>query len=295
MSAHILFSALDAQNPATLSSTVLEGLLRHDLGFGGVIITDAMDMAPVARFGAAESARRAIEAGADLVLMAHLPDQLELGHQLAHLARPGALARIQTLRERAAHPLPPLEQVGCAEHLQIAQAIADRSITLVRDSGNLPLRPGADDLLVVITPQPVDLTPADTSSRVRIGLAGAIRRRHARTLAIELPNRATSGDIGAILQATESAHAVIVGTAVADRDAAQAELVRAIHARGQKLIVVALRTPYDLSAFPMIETYLCAYGIRSTTTEAVARVLFGEIEARGVLPCAIPGIVAPQG
>jgi hypothetical protein len=45
----------------------------------------------------------------------------------------------------------------------------------------------------------------------------------------------------------------------------------------------------------MIETYLCAYGIRSTTTEAVARVLFGEIEARGVLPCAIPGIVAPQG
>jgi beta-N-acetylhexosaminidase len=58
--------------------------------------------------------------------------------------------------------------------------------------------------------------------------------------------------------------------------------------------VIALRTPYDLIAFPMIETYLCAYGIRAVTTEAVARVLFGEIEARGALPCPIPDISLDQ-
>ena len=72
----------------------------------------------------------------------------------------------------------------------------------------------------------------------------------------------------------------------------QAALVQALHARGQQVIVVSMRTPYDLSVFPMVETYLCAYGIRDVNTEAVARVLFGEIAATGVLPCAIPGIAA---
>jgi hypothetical protein len=55
---------------------------------------------------------------------------------------------------------------------------------------------------------------------------------------------------------------------------------------------IALRTPYDVIGFPMVETYLCAYGIRPVIVEAVARVLFGEIEARGILPCAIPDALA---
>ena len=58
---------------------------------------------------------------------------------------------------------------------------------------------------------------------------------------------------------------------------------------GKQPVVVSLRTPYDLRAFPQIETYLCAYSYRPVSTEAAARVLFGEIEARGVLPCTIPG------
>lgn len=288
MPAHIFFSALDAENPATLSKAILRDFLRDELGFHGVILSDAMDMYAVARFGAVESVRRALLAGVDLPLLAHLPDQLTIAEQVRDLADPAAIARIQQLRAAVPRQLPPLDVVGCAEHQQIAQIIADRSITLVSDNGRLPLRPGADDLITVITPQPADLTPADTSSHVRITLAEAIQRRHANTQSFELPRAASSADIRAILAATAAADIVIVGTIAADQDAGQAELVQALHARGQMPLVIALRTPYDRVAFPMVETYLCAYSIRAVTTEAVARVLFGEIEATGVLPCPIP-------
>jgi beta-N-acetylhexosaminidase len=66
--------------------------------------------------------------------------------------------------------------------------------------------------------------------------------------------------------------------------------VRTLLGNGKAPIVVALRTPYDLRAFPDVGTYLCAYSIRDVATEAVARVLFGEIKAQGVLPCTIPGL-----
>ena len=288
MSAHILFTALDTQYPATLSRPILRDFLRGVLGFDGLVLTDALDMAPVARYGAAESARLALQAGVDLALLAHLPDQAEIARQVRRYADPGALARIRAARQKADPcPLPDLDIIGCAEHQQIAQTIADRSITLVRDGGQLPIRPGPDDTIAVITPKPRDLTPADTSSVAHIGLADAIRRRHPRTQAYTL----APGDhqLGAILDATRGAAIVVVGTIAAEHDPEQAELVRALHARGPSPIVVALRTPYDLIAFPMIDTYLCAYGIRAVSTEAAARVLFGELAALGTLPCPIPG------
>ncbi len=294
MSAHILFREMDSVYPATLSAVILEQYLRHEMGFQGVIVTDAMDMQGVAHYGALESVQMAVNAGADLILLAHLPNQFLLSEQSQRMVRPEAVARINALRQTLPVTLPSLDIIGCSEHWQIAQTIADRSITLVKSDGLLPLLPGSGDAVAVITPQPVDLTPADTSSSVRIELADAIRRRHPDTEAFELPANASDNDISAILSATEKAAYVIVGTVGADKDTNQSELVRAIHARGQRLIVVALRTPYDLIAFPMIGTYLCAYGIRRVTTEAIARVLFGEIEAAGVLPCAIPGFSQTQ-
>lgn len=294
MSAHILFTALDADYPATISPVILDGFLRHQMGFNGVIMTDAMDMHAVARYGREESVRMALRAGADLVLLAHVRDQLELIPLMRPLARPEALERILALRVNDPDTWPPLDVVGCAEHQHIAQTIADRAITLVRGGERLPLRPGPDETIAVITPEPVNLTPADTSASVPITLAERIRARHPRTLAIQMPGGMTAAGIEAVLHKAQDADVVIVGTTVAERDEGQAALVRAIHARGQRPIVVSLRTPYDLSAFPMVETYLCAYGTRPVAMEAAARVLFGEIEARGVLPCPIPGIPEAQ-
>jgi beta-N-acetylhexosaminidase len=195
-------------------------------------------------------------------------------------------------RRRILYELPPLAVVGCDEHRQVAQAIADAAVTRVR--GTLPLDVPADGRIVVITPRPVDLTPADTSSQVRIGLADAIRARHENTDWFELEPAADDAALGALLAQADGAARVIVGTIAADNDPRQAELVRQLIARGHDLVVIAMRTPYDLAAFPMVTTYLCIYGIRQPNTEAAARALFGEIEARGVLPCRIPGIAGER-
>ncbi len=290
MTAHVLFSAIDNKYPATLSSVVLNEFLRMMAGFEGLIITDAMDMWAVEQYGTANSIPMALRAGADLVMLGHLGEQMKLHRDMAPLVRPDALARIDAARRRTPIDLPPLSVVGCAEHQAIAQQIADSSITVVRQDEQLPIRLDEDDLIAVITPTPLDLTPADTSSHVQIVLAEAIRRRHARVASYEIPPQASAMDIAAILDAVDAARLVVVGTINATPDSAQAALIQAIHERGQSLLVVALRTPYDLVSFPMVTTYLCAYGIRPVTMEAVARVLFGEIEATGILPCAIPGV-----
>lgn len=290
MSAHIRFPAFDADSVATVSRPILTGLLREKMGFNRLILTDAMDMQAVNRMGTRESIRAALQAGADLVLLGHLPEQIELTAEMYPLYNAASLERIARARADLPHTLLPLDVIGCAEHQQIAQTIADASITLVRDNGKLPLRPTPETTIAVITVRPVNLTPADTSSFVTIRLAEDVRSRHSRVIALELPYGTSTEMVTDVLHAAQSADMVIVGTIAADHDSAQAALVNELHTRGKAPIVVALRTPYDLRAFPQIETYLCAYGIRPVTTEAVARVLFGEILARGVLPCPIPGL-----
>ncbi len=291
MTAHLLFPAMDADQPATLSQRILTDFLRRDMGFNGLIVTDAMDMHAVAQFGPEASVRAALHAGADLILLGHLTGQAAFGERLAPMANPDGVARVLNVRRQLPITQPSLDVVGSTAHLAIAQQIADQSITLVRHGPNFPLRPAPDDEIAVITPRPVDLTPADTSSAVNLTLADRIRARHAHVSAYQLPPQATPAAIREVLTAVEGAQTVIIGTINASGDPSQVALVQALWARGQMPLVVALRTPYDLLAFPEVDTYMCAYGIRAVTMEAVARVLFGEIEAQGVLPCAIPGLV----
>ncbi|MFC1961018.1 beta-N-acetylhexosaminidase [Chloroflexota bacterium] len=291
MSTHTIFVALDDHNPATLSPAVMTGLLRDQMAFEGLVITDAMDMYAVAQFGVVESITAALAAGVDLVLLGHLPEQLQLNARLKHHVQSQPIARIMAAQSKLPTELLSLDVVGCTQHQTIAQEIADCSITVVRDNaGRLPLLLAPDDTIAVITVQPENLTPADTSAAVNIGLAEGVRARHARTLALEIPRHASTEMLKMIVAVVAEAKVVVVGTLAADHDPAQAALVQALVEQRQSPVVVALRTPYDLLAFPMIDTYLCAYSIRPVATEAVARVLFGEIEAQGQLPCTIPGL-----
>lgn len=292
MSAHVIYPALDPLAPATLSRPVLTDLLRGEMGFDGLVLTDAMDMAAVAASGALPSVRAALLAGVDLAVLAHLPDQMALAAAVDDLRDAASEARIWRARQAAPRNLPPLSILGSMEHRAAAQRIADQSITLVRDGGQLPMAHGLDESVVVITPEPVNLTPADTSANVEIALAEAIRKRRPNTTALQLRRGADDAELRHMLEASRDADVIIVGTINAGDDPAQVALVRALLARGSRPVVISLRTPYDLMEFPGVETYLCAYSIRPVSMEAAARVLFGEILAHGQLPCAIPGLAA---
>jgi beta-N-acetylhexosaminidase len=288
LSAHIRVDAYDETLPASVSPAIMSGLLRDSLKFFGLIITDALDMHALSHWSTVERTRMALRAGADIALMGHMPDQMGIMAALAGEENPLAVTRIQQAQWRSPRVLPSLDVVGCAEHQQIAQAIADHSITLVKDGGQLPLAPSADETLVLITVQPSNITPADTSADITLALADRMRVRHGRVREIVLPSGFTDSEIAAVIAQVQHGDQVIVGTMDAATDPMQAALVQTLIARGHRPIVAALRTPYDLVAFPSVETYLCTYGIRACSMEALARVLFGEIEAEGVLPCNLP-------
>jgi beta-N-acetylhexosaminidase len=306
MSGHLALPALDGRSdlPATLSEAVLQGLLRKELGFDGVIVTDALDMGAIRQGeGLGEQAVRAAAAGADLLLLSSVMEDQQRVHssliKSLHEGRLDASAvrasadRVLSLKEwlSGRGAVPDLSVVGCAAHRAIADEIARDSITLVRDqAGLLPLRLASGGRLAVVLPRPIDLTPADTSSYVAPVLAQALRQFHPDVDEFIVPHAPQPADIAALLPQVTSRDLVVIGTINAYTQPAQAELVRAILGSGVPTVIAALRMPYDLAAFPEAPTYLCCYSILEPSLRALARALFGLTGCPGKLPASIPGL-----
>jgi beta-N-acetylhexosaminidase len=179
--------------------------------------------------------------------------------------------------------------VGSAEHRALADELARRSITLVRDdAGLLPLRLAPEQRVLVIQPQPNDLTPADTTSTVPALLADAVRRRHGATDGVIVSVEPDASEIAAVRSQAAQADLVILGTDAAHLRLAQAELVRVVLALGIPIVTVALRTPWDITAYPESVAHVCSYGILAPTIEALAAALFGNQPFLGTLPVALP-------
>jgi beta-N-acetylhexosaminidase len=304
MLGHLAVPALTGNRsvPATLAVEVAGNLVRDELGFRGVTITDALDMGALATFGRLpELAVLAAAAGNDLLLSAHPTDlEDEAVAALAAAMRSGRLdlavskaaaRRIRTLRRwLAGGPgQPALSVVGSVEHRALAREIAERSITLLRDrEGLLPVDPGRH--IDVVTPQPGDLTPADTSSYLRLSLADALRSEglHVDELVIEMdPSDGEIATVRASLAASLAAAPgglAVVGTIDALAHPQQARLVTALVEAGIPTVAVALRTPLDLGAYPTVGTALATYGLQPPTLEALARAVTGRIAFQGRLP-----------
>jgi beta-N-acetylhexosaminidase len=287
MTAHVIFRALDAENPVTLSPAAVR-FLRETLCYEGLIITDALDMHAVAVRGAVECVADALRAGVDLALIGHLENPFHIMEEIVNLrlGNTGASRRITAARHALPTERPSLDVVGCDEHQQIAQEIADLSITVVKANGSLPLHLPADAKIAVLVQEFDRLTPADTSDRIDpAGLYRAVLKRHPNTIPVTCSGNDDHFEVD--WDRLAGVAMVIVPTDTVHRRVWQASLVKALHARGCSPVVVALRSPLDILAFPEIETYLCAYSPRPVSVEAAARVLFGEIPARGVLPLAL--------
>jgi beta-N-acetylhexosaminidase len=302
LTAHIALPNYDKgyQRPATLSPRILRGLLRDEMKFDGVIISDALDMHAVQQgpLHLVETIAGA-QAGLDLLLLTSFIDQASIYEALLLATRRGLLnenemrasvERISALKRWSAQPQQPdLSVVGCLEHAALASEIAQKSITLVRDvTQQLPLRLAAEVRLAVIVPQPKDLTPADTSSYDRPALADAIRAYHPAVDEILMPMEPSEADVAALVDRAAGAERVIVGTINAHQHRGQAALVNALLDQGQSVIALALRMPYDMIAYPRVSTYLCTYSLQPASLQAVAQALWGHIPCVGQLPVELP-------
>ena len=309
MTAHVGLPALTgrADLPATLSPEIMDGFLRGRLGFEGLLITDALDMKAITQgAGQIVDVIAALRAGVDLLLLTGDPEVRERiygGVRLAlsrgllgpeHLAATGQ--RLATLRRWLGQAeRPSLDVVGNAEHRQLAETVARRAMTLVKDeAGLLPLKLPAEARIAAVMPRPADLTPADTSSYVAPALAQSVRAYHANVDEFVVGQKPAESEIRALREMTADYDLLIVGTISANLQLEQATLVKELLATGVPAVTVAMRTPYDLSVYPEATTHVCTYGVEPGALAALAAALFGETSFQGQLPVVIPGTVAAR-
>jgi len=306
MTAHIVVPSLDPSgDPATLSKPILTGVLRNQLGFKGLIITDALEMAAVRQqYGDAEVAIRAIEAGADQVLLPPAPD-LQFNAVL-DAVRSGriseqrineSLLRILLMKLKNGvlfnpyvDPAKIATTVGTPASLATAQTIVDKSVTLVKNNANtVPL--SADPRKILVTGWGVTTTQSLATSLAKRGATTTVAQTGA------APTDAAIAD--AVAKAQQNDVTVVTtmkawDTTVTDKLAKQQKLVNGLLATGKPVIVVAVRDPYDIAYFDAAPTYLATYGYAVVSMESLAKVLYGEITPTGKLPVDIPVAGQPQ-
>ena len=313
MSFHGNVPALDGSGlPATLSRRVMTDLLRDSLGFGGLAISDALDMRGVlAQVGPVESTKRVVEAGVDVLLMpADVPatiDAIVAGvregrYTEARLDRSvrrllEAKARLGLPRRRTVDLDSVRVALGDPATVAAARDAAERSITLVKDSLSLlplgRLNAGARVLSVTYARRP-DLSAGVAFNAELRGKFTALRA--------EWADAEQQGvDYGRLLRAADSADVVIVGyydsvspslATTANAPRAFAGFVRQLTERGARLVVVSFGTPYFLRQIPATPAYALAWGAWPVSQTAAARALLGLAPITGRLPITIPPVAA---
>lgn len=278
MAAHIVAPALDPSNrPASLSRPIVTGLLREQLGFNGVVITDALDAAALDGYPEDQVVLDAVNAGVDQLLMPRnvphaiqtLLDAVAAG-TVSERRIDQSVRRILKAKTNIERYAPEQPTVGTPAHQQVMADAAARSITLLRDR-DLPLIPG----------QHVLVTGWGVSTTTNLAAALGATRLYTGSPTPEL--------IAQAVTAARAADVTVVTTFNAWSDTAQQNLVAALLDTGKPIVVAAVGAPYDIASFPQATTYLAAYGYQPVTVTALARVLRGEATAPGRLPVTVEG------
>ncbi|MGY5008448.1 glycoside hydrolase family 3 protein [Streptomyces sp. 900105755] len=299
MTAHIQFPALDGSgDPATLSHPVLTGILRGELGYDGVVVTDSLGMAGVrTKYGDDRVPVLALRAGVDQLLDPPKPDVA--WHAVLKAVQDGELTesrldesilRILRLKSRLGlldrpyvHEKDVGRVVGTGQHLAAADRIAERTTTLlVNEGGLLPLSRGTHGTVLVVGADPA--SPSGTTGPPTGVLAAALTELGFAATALSTGTDPSAADVDKAVAAARGADAVVVGTYNVTADSGQQRLVERLVATGVPVVAVAVRNPYDVAQLPSVKACLATYSWTDVELRAAARVIAGEVAPRGSLP-----------
>ncbi len=306
MTAHLSVPALEPQPiPATVSRSILTNLLRDELGFKGLVVTDAMDMQGVAAlFTPAEAAVRAVEAGADVILMPPDPEACIRG--LTAAVKSGRISE-RRINESAGKILAAKQRVGLFKTRQInldriadqiedpkltalAQRVAAKSITLVKDDKHLfPISDPANACVVV-------LTEGRYSSRGQ-ALINEINRHNAGVKTFVANSAMPDSELAAladVLGKCKQNYAAAFVTVAAYRgnvalEGGLSSFLQSLSQSTVPLSLISLGNPYLVRNFPDVSAYAATFSTTSTSEVATAKAMFGDIPITGKLPVSIPG------
>lgn len=307
MTTHILFPALDAERPATLSPAILTGLLRTELGYDGLVITDCLEMEAIAgTIGTPQGAVEALKAGADIVLVCHTLETQRATVQAIHDALVSgelpeerlneAVGRVLTAKRRFMSDPSPVEEAPWLDpaHDALEEEIARASITVVRSNDALPLNREKVGIPCIVSLHRYSVH--DFAKEMQRYSRRDDRQVDVPDISSEFPQWKIDQVLQFAFGANRHSDPMIVVTVPYEPwsqqpidQEKQAQLVRELRAiYDERLIVVALREPYDLRRFPDVANYICTYGYRPASLRALADALFGVYEPTGELPVTIP-------
>jgi beta-N-acetylhexosaminidase len=312
MSAHLAVPALEkhAETPATLSSSVLTDLLRTELGFQGLIVTDALDMLAIAqRYPPGEAAVRSILAGADVLLLPPSPHAAisalreAIASGLLPLARvEESVARILAAKARLGLDarrevdISALDRkISDAKSVSFTRDLAARGITLLRNGHQLlPLdatKP-ARVLLVSIAGDP-DLCPGQTFERELSVHTAPVKVIRVDTVVAPASRAEVPGtnEYDIAIAALYVRVADRKGTVALPED--QVSFLEKLFQQGRRVIVVCFGSPYVIERFPKARNWLAAFTAADVAQSAAANALFGQTAIGGKLPVSIPGATPP--
>jgi beta-N-acetylhexosaminidase len=329
MVAHVTVPALDPDpnHVATISSSVVTDLLEKQMGFKGLIVTDALDMAGLTHLFANNIGRAAVEAfkaGNDLLL---IPADLGASYEaMVKAARSGEISRerldhsvLKILKIKASLGLQLSRTVdlsalatavGKPENIAFGQQVAESAVTLVRDNGKvLPLKSkgtikaGLPYTTVEETHNQVVAVIFSDDVRTDSGrvFGREFRARIPDARVIYVDPRIAAGESDDVLKAVDEAQTVVtavyvipsagkMGNSMAMADATGALLQQLLDRAAAKTVVVAMGNPYLASDFPKIENYVCTFSNATVSELGAIKALFGEIAIRGHLPVTIPNV-----
>ncbi len=293
--------------PASISPKLTGDILRGEMGFRGLVSTDAFNMRGLTnRYGQGDAAIRAIQAGADILLQpTDIPAVLDAVERAVRDGRLSearidqsvrrileAKSRVRLERNRYADAGEIARVVGSTAHRRLAMEVAQRSITLVRDRRNLvPLAAGARRIL--------SITYSDAGTSAGTVFNGALGGPGRTVDAV----RATDAtDFAALRARANAADLVVVGAYVTPREyrgsveagGRFARFVEELAASGKPVIVISFGSPYLLRSFPSVPAYVVAWGREAVCQEAAARALLAQAPIGGRLPVGITAD-APRG
>lgn len=309
MIAHVFFPALTNRTeiPATISKEVVTGLLREQLDFKGVIMSDCMEMRAIqARWGTSEGSVQAIEAGIDTIMISH---EYELQENTIDAIRQAVVEgrisqkriiesyeRITNLKKsylswestllNANQRIENLSVVGRQKHQSIAKTAYERAVTVVRNRQSLIPFTKKGGKVLVVTPEAKAYTWVEDEKYARYELADAIRSR-ATDLSVdemELDDR----NHDAAMELAQNYSLVIVGTVHLESSPLQRKWMQNAIDGGIPMIGVGLKGPYDAKELPSLATFVTAYEYNRPALEAIAGVIFGLSRPVGKMPIHLP-------
>lgn len=308
MTSHIIIESIDPVLPATLSKKVLTELLREEMGFDGMIVTDAMVMEAISKnWGAGEAAVMAVNAGADIIMAnGSATDQIDTLDSLYKALQDGKIEkrRVDESVERILkykikmnlfdHRLVDVENatnvVGNDEHWRISKQIAQDSITLVKNENVLPFDPESEEKTLVVSVAYASFI-GEAVSKASQGEVFTVQVAPASGEPLDVSTPA----INRAVEQSKQADRIIVFTQ-SDREIPQGQidLVNALIATGKPVVTVSLGNPGNILGYPNAKAYLSTYALDNwywmtpvpVSWEAAVQVIFGA-KPMGKLPVTI--------